>query len=193
MGDKYRTIDFLKSNYFENSCVDSPSKNTISLDLGCGKEPRNPFKADKVIGIDINENRANSIIGCNLFINNPPFANNSFDFITAHDFIEHIPRLIILEGKTRFRFVELMNEIYRLLKDGGFFYSHTPAFPKAAAFQDPTHLNIITKETFPIYFCSYRKDGSPTADMYGFQKPFNFIAQQMSNSWLLTLLQKPSR
>lgn len=77
-----------------------------------------------------------------------PRDSNSLDFVTAYNFIEHIPRIIVSE-KTRFPFIELMSEIHRVLKLGGLFYSKTPA---NAAFQHPAHVNIITNEPFPIIF-----------------------------------------
>jgi hypothetical protein len=66
-----------------------------------------------------------------------------------------------------------MNEIWRVLKPGGCFGHHTPAFPHSAAWRDPTHVNIITEETFPLYF----DDKHRLAAMYGFIGAF-LIEQQ---------------
>jgi hypothetical protein len=71
--------------------------------------------------------------------------------VTAHDFIEHIPK-VICNPQRRNSFIELMNETWRVLKVGGRFLSVTPAFPQPAAFVDPTHVNIITEQIFPLYF-----------------------------------------
>ena len=79
--------------------------------------------------------------------------SNSVDVVTAFNFVEHVPRCLYTQHTTIFPFVNLMNEIHRVLKPGGFFYSHTPAFPSLEAFTDPTHLNIITEYTFKDYFC----------------------------------------
>ena len=46
-----------------------------------------------------------------------------------------------------------MSEIYRVLKPGGIFFSCTPVYPHPEAFSDPTHVNIMTRETFD-YFTS---------------------------------------
>ncbi len=157
-----------------------------ALDLGCGTSPQNPFKADSVQGIDIRENSEQGVIAADLCSGHIPFPDGGFDFVTAFDLIEHIPRVLYSDGKSRFPFVELMSEICRVLKEGGIFYSHTPAFPSKQAFQDPTHVNIITEDTFPFYFCG----GSPLAGMYGFQGNFELVVQEWHFGHLLTLMKK---
>jgi hypothetical protein len=67
---------------------------TKSLDLGSGISPKNPFNADVVYGIDIREEVPNSIYKADLVIEPIPFDNESLDYVTAHDFLEHIPRLL---------------------------------------------------------------------------------------------------
>ena len=73
-----------------------------------------------------------------------PYPDCSFDSISAFDFIEHVPRILAInQESTKFPFVELMSEIWRVLKPNGMFYALTPAFPHGAAFHDPTHVNFI--------------------------------------------------
>ncbi len=67
-------------------------------------------------------------------------------------------------------FVNLMNEIFRVLKPGGRFYALTPAYPKQSAFVDPTHVNIITRKTHK-YFTVPDNWGV----MYGFHGTFEII------------------
>lgn len=136
---------------------------TKALDLGCGLQPNNLFNKDEAYGVDIRENTASNVMSADLAISPIPFPDNYFDCVTALDFIEHIPR-VIYNPNIRFCFVELMNEIYRVLKPDGYFYSRTPAYPASAAFTDPTHVNIITVDTFPIYF----DDINRYSAMYGF-------------------------
>lgn len=157
-----------------------------ALDLGCGKTPRNPFGAIRSQGIDLVAHESEDIIACDLSTSGIPFAANSFDAITAFDFIEHIPRVAVTDRGTRFPFIDLMSEIFRVLKPEGFFFSSTPAYPCKEAFQDPTHINIITEDTFPLYFCN-----ETWARIYGFQGSFLFIAQEWCRPSLLTLIQKP--
>ena len=100
-----------------------------------------------------------------------PFANDSFDYLTAYDLIEHIPRFSeISENGPPFIF--FMNECFRVLKPGGIFLSMTPIYPYLGAFQDPTHNNIITADTFELYFSDINK--SSTA--YSSDAIFNDLA-----------------
>ena len=68
----------------------------------------------------------------------------------------------------RLPFIELMNEKYRALQIEGFFFSHKPTFPHAAAFVDPTYVDFLSEGTFPLYF----DDGAlnpPWGGLYGFK------------------------
>jgi SAM-dependent methyltransferase len=158
---------------------------TTCLDLGCGETPRNPFEADEFYGVDIREDLTRNIKRADLAIEPIPFDDEFFDYVSAYDFIEHIPRVLYLPER-RNSFVELMNEIHRVLKPGGKFLSSTPAYPHKEAFQDPTHVNIITEETFYYYF----DDTYRWASMYGFRGAFKFLRQQWNGPHLLTVLEK---
>ena len=152
---------------------------TISLDLGCGETIRNPYQANQVVGLDIED--------ADLAIEPIPYANEYFDYVTAYDFLEHIPRLLYVPQR-RYPFVELMSEIYRVLKVGGKFLSSTPAFPHSAAFQDPTHVNIITPDTFYEYF----DDQKTWAKMYGFKGAFHIANMRYHGPHLIAELEKVS-
>jgi hypothetical protein len=56
-----------------------------------------------------------------------------------------------------------MNEIWRVLVDGGRFYAVTPVAPSLEAFSDPTHVNYVTEHTHD-YFCGEQ----PAGRAYGF-------------------------
>ena len=150
---------------------------SISLDLGCGETIRNPYQALQVIGLDIQD--------ADLAIQPIPYNDNYFDYVTAYDFLEHIPRLLYVPQR-RYPFVELMSEIYRVLKLGGKFLSSTPAFPHGAAFQDPTHVNIITPDTFYEYF----DDQKTWAKMYGFKGAFHISNMRYHGPHLIAELIK---
>jgi SAM-dependent methyltransferase len=156
-----------------------------SIDLGCGTEPKNIFGAEVVYGIDVRENLGKNIVYADLVLGGIPFEDDYFNFVTAHDFLEHIPRLIYVPNR-KLPFVDLMSEIWRVLKKGGKFYSSTPAFPHAAAFWDPTHVNYITEQTFPLYF----DDVNTWAKGYGFKGAFKVESQAWNNFHLVSILVK---
>lgn len=160
-----------------------------TLDLGCGNYPQNPFNAEHVAGCDIREDLEANVRRCNLALEPIPFASESIDFVTAYQFIEHIPRLLAHGTSTRFPFIELMSEVHRVLKPGGLFYAKTPSFPSGEAFQDPTHVNFINHNTFPYYFC-WHPYGGPWGRIYGFQGKFELLKQRRQGPDLLTLLKK---
>jgi len=158
---------------------------TKSLDLGCGMAPKNFFGAEQVYGIDVRTDLEKNIYKADLAIEGLPFSDDFFEFVTAHDFIEHIPRLVYVPER-RNSFVELMNEVWRVLKMGGRFLSVTPAYPQPAAFVDPTHVNIITEQTFPLYF----DDQNRWAKGYGFNGAFKIVSQEWKGIHLITVLEK---
>ncbi len=161
------------------------TQNSTTLDLGCGTNPRNPFFAATTYGIDIRENPEKNIKYADLTVEKIPYPDAHFDYITAYDFLEHVPRIIYLPER-RFPFIELMNEIHRTLKPNGIFLSHTPIYPFSPVFRDPTHVNIITEETFPMYF----DDTTQAGKMYGFNGSFKILDQVLNGAHLVSILQK---
>lgn len=168
--------------------IASKTENSKSLDLGSGCSPRNLFFAREIFGIDIREDTNINVKKADLVFESIPFPNNYFDFCTAFDFIEHIPRYVIHNDKSKFPFIELMNEIYRVLKPGGIFFHSTPSYPSKQSFQDPTHLNIITEDTFSHYFCLNNereiifpiRNSEIVGSIYGFNGKFQLVDQ----AWL---------
>jgi len=145
------------------------------LDIGCGHEPKNPYCATEVFGVDIYPeviNLGENFKFANLVTEKIPFEENFFDSVSAFDVLEHIPRQAInfQSNEMRQPFIELMDEIYRVLKPSGMFYAYTPAYPSSAAFQDPTHVNFISRDTHN-YFCGERA----YARRYGFQGNFECV------------------
>jgi SAM-dependent methyltransferase len=147
------------------------------LDLGCGPSPKNTYGFEELYGVDIRsgDSVTSKIIVANLAFEPIPFPDNFFDGVSAYDFFEHVPRVAIdyVSRSSKFPFVELMNEIWRVLKPSGRLYSITPAFPREKSFRDPTHVNIITNKTN-----RYFTEPQVLARMYGFNGSFELLRQE---------------
>jgi SAM-dependent methyltransferase len=148
---------------------------TRHLDLGCGATPRNPYGHDETHAVDIAvpaRLEATLFRRANLALEPIPHADSGFDSVSAFDFLEHMPRLLATAdgGSTRLPFIELMNEIWRVLKPQGRFFAITPCYPHPSAFQDPTHVNIITEKTH-----EYFVGANPMGRIYGFHGAFDLV------------------
>lgn len=160
---------------------------TRTLDIGCGANIRNPFEAHEIFGLDIREDLPANIKRANLALDSIPFESSCFDYCTAFDVIEHIPRILPTIEGTRSPFIELMNEIHRILKPGGLFLHSTPAYPAKEAFQDPTHVNIITEDTMKMYFCEPLIGARQLG--YGFKGCFELVEQRwVQGVWIAGLM-----
>lgn len=159
------------------------------LDLGCGSAPRNPYQRDLLFGVDLaGSSDGGPIRQCNLALQPIPFPDSEFESVSAYDFLEHLPRVLATADQraTRFPFVELMNEVWRVLQPGGLFYASTPVYPHAAAFQDPTHVNFITANTHDYFVRPQRM-----AAMYGFGGDFLMRRVQLARPDATTLYVQP--
>ncbi|MEI8324420.1 MAG: methyltransferase domain-containing protein [Betaproteobacteria bacterium] len=149
------------------------------LDIGCGANPRNPYRCDETHGVDIAPPAGSDsrfFKRANLSLERIPYPDSHFESVSAFDFLEHVPRVLMTSDglSTRFPFIELMNEVHRVGKPDGKFYAVTPAWPWAAAFVDPTHVNFVTAGTWG-YFCGHE----PDASIYGFNGRFD----KLRNEW----------
>lgn len=105
--------------------LESFSRDKIILDLGCADGPFLPslnFYGKRVIGLDLSLSwlqRARKLINCKKYPLNKvillnaeghylPFKDNSIDLVYCLETLEHIPNSM-----------DLINEIYRILKDKG--------------------------------------------------------------------------
>lgn len=128
------------------------------LKLQLGKPPSqekldNEFKRFspliEVVGID-NKKESGVDIICRLGYEKIPLNDESIDYVLAHDFIEHIP--FVDEDKKPVAF--LFNEVYRILKNGGYFEIKTPGFPMYKnwhKFFPPQHKSYWGPNTIDIF------------------------------------------
>ena len=143
--------------------------------------PRNPYGREELYGLDIRAGlTAPGVVrieAANLTVQPIPYPDDFFDSVSGFDFLEHVPRVVVLaDGTSIFPFVRLMDEVWRVLKPGGRFYASTPAYPHEKAFRDPTHVNVIAAKTWR-YFCEPYLEGS----MYGFHGRFRKLRQVRTN------------
>lgn len=96
-----------------------------------------------------------------------PYDDNTVDKVRAFDFLEHVET-----GKT----IDIVEEIYRVLKPGSIFQHYTPSTDGRGAFQDPTHLSFWNINSW-IYYTdnAYRK-------LYNIKA--NFEIKTLEDKWM---------
>jgi SAM-dependent methyltransferase len=155
----------------------------IILDLGCG------FRKTGNIGIDATLQNTDADLICLLGFDQLPFEDSTVDEVVCRDFLEHIPKAVYLESKGRLHYpiMQLMDEIWRVLKPGGIFRSWTPMYPNPEVFQDPTHLSSWTIKSMD-YFCGIYEGAKR---IYGIQACFEKIDIREEGFYLFAELRKP--
>jgi SAM-dependent methyltransferase len=169
----------LMKGFFMSNFSKYVASDGLHIDLGCGANPRNPYNLPELVGVDIRGNINSDgvkTVACDLFIERLPFKDNSADAISAFDFLEHIPRVLHTNGETIFPFVRIMSEVFRVLKPNGVFHAVTPVFPKESSVVDPTHVNLISKNTH-----KYFTHPHCWAQMYGFEGQFKLHKAKIIN------------
>ena len=108
----------------------------MKINLGSGNRPMQGYE-----NIDIQE-RVNPDLVCDVTMG-LPYGDNSVDEVRAFDFLEHIERDDV---------INVITEIWRVLKPGGRFESFTPdAEFGQGFFQDPTHRSPWVENSWLYY------------------------------------------
>ena len=108
----------------------------VKLNLGCGYK-----KLDGYVNIDKrSECEPDHVL--DIAVSGLPYDDNTVGEIRSMDFLEHIPL-----GRTVF----VIEEIWRVLKDGGIFEHQTPSTDGRGAFQDPNHLSFWNINSWLYY------------------------------------------
>lgn len=110
------------------------------------------YNAPKVIGIDKVKTNQVDIV-CTLGYEPIPLEDGSADYVLAHDLIEHIP---FVDGERR-PIAYLFDEVFRILKLGGYFEILTPVFPHydLLKFFNPKHKSYWGPETIRKFCCKF--------------------------------------
>jgi SAM-dependent methyltransferase len=96
------------------------------LDIGCGRN-----KLPGAIGLDHFRFPGVDVVA--ELNGRLPFADRTFDAVSANQVLEHVPDL-----------VGLVYEVHRVLKPGGLLVAHVPYFRSSWAHIDPTHVRSFT-------------------------------------------------
>lgn len=116
-----------------------------------------------------------------------PYPDDTFVKVFAHDFVEHLPRIVYLpqvdfdrrEVKLirRLVIIELLNEVWRVLKPHGIFEVCVPVANHEVIHGDPTHCSVWCQNTFN-YICAKHPENFEWALMkaYGFRGRFQRVS-----------------
>lgn len=129
----------------------------IQLDIACGASKQPGF-----VGLDIQALPGVDIVH-DLNIHPWPLPDECCLRAIASHIVEHIPPVAIDNGRTRFLFLEFMNDVWRIMKVGGEFAIACPHGASSGYLQDPTHCNQLNEMTW-AYF-------SKEHPFYGFYRP----------------------
>jgi SAM-dependent methyltransferase len=154
----------------------------VKVDLGCG------FRKRGNLGIDVTRKGTAADLVCHIGFEPLPLSDNTVDKIVCCDFLEHLPKGYYSESSKRMKYpiVDLMNEIWRVLRPGGTFTSQTPCYPHVEVHRDPTHLSVWTLESMD-YFCGKYL----VPKIYGVKEWFELVENRMDGFYLYAVLRKP--
>jgi SAM-dependent methyltransferase len=104
----------------------------MKLDLGAGMTEQNGYLRADIAG--------RPEVRCDA--RRLPFADGSFEEVRLHHVLEHIERRDL---------VGVMNEVHRVLAEGGKVDIEVPVFPYWTAIADPTHCSFFVSQTFDYF------------------------------------------
>ena len=139
----------------------------IKIDLGCGEKKQEGF-----FGIDILKLPGVDLIW-DLEKTPYPLPPNCASLMLASHIVEHI-------NPHKGKFIEVMNEWWRLAKVGGQLMIATPYAGSFGYYQDPTHCNPCNEATWS-YFDPETDPQTDPDRLWGFYKPKPW--KIVSNVW----------
>lgn len=144
------------------------SASGIQLDIGCGAN-----KQPGWVGMDVRALPGVDIVH-DLNVHPWPLPDECVLRAIASHLVEHIPPVVVIDGRTRFLFVEFMDEVWRILKVGGQFAISAPHGSSQGFLQDPTHCNALNEATW-----AYFSPGHPSG-LYRIYEPKPWRIQHLS-------------
>lgn len=118
-----------------NGLIDKFNKIQV-LDIGCRREE---LKFPGAVGLDIMDGDGIDVVH-DLNSRPYPFPDDHFDMVIANHIFEHIHDL-----------VPVIEELYRVMKKGGYLIIRTPFLSHHGAFGDPTHVRGFTLRSFDFF------------------------------------------
>jgi SAM-dependent methyltransferase len=100
-----------------------------------------------------------------------PFDDNSIESVLAHHAMEHVGA----------GYLNLMDEVWRVLKPGALFRIISPLFPSASSIVDPDHRRYFTKDSFEYFQAS--PDGHVWTELFstpGYRARFDVTNKDIS-------------
>jgi len=164
------------------------------VDLGCGDAKRGDIGIDRVPlpGVDL---------VCDLGFEPIPLPDDHAEAVVAYDFLEHLPGPISWREGGRWHHhnprIHLLREVHRILRPGGTFFSHTPAYepldrnlPEGYFWaQDPTHAAPPWTLATWKYFCG---EYAHLNARYGIDFAFELVSAAYHDGYLDVTVRKPA-
>lgn len=119
----------------------------IKLDIACGNNKQKGFT-----GIDISHDSKADIVH-DLLSYPWPIDDGQVEEAFCSHYLEHVPH----GNGYHDPFWDFFNELYRVLKPKGTAQFITPYYASVRAFQDPTHMRMITEPTYFYLSQKWRK------------------------------------
>lgn len=131
----------------------------IKLDIGCGSHLQEGF-----VGIDVQDFKNPNIIKHDMEVIPWPLPDECARLVMASHVAEHIDR-------HKFGFIKWMNEVWRICEFDATFMIAVPYAGSPGYWQDPTHVNPLTENTW-FYFDPLARDGNGNLiNFYKFYRP----------------------
>ena len=121
------------------------SKSGIRLDIACGQNRQPGF-----VGLDIHAWPGVDIVH-DVNVHPWPLPDECAIVAMCSHLVEHIPTVMLDGGKTRFPFIEFMDEVWRIMKIGGEFMIACPHGSSQGFLQDPTHCHAMNETTWAYF------------------------------------------